>query len=68
MLNRERAGGDSRDARSGNGDHTRPRPRLSGREVLNLIFRTYAVSLPYVLIFIAVMLIATWLVTEVLFR
>jgi len=44
------------------------RPKLTRREILGLIFRTYAVSLPYVLIFVAVMLIATWVVTELVFR
>jgi len=44
------------------------RPKLTRLEILGLIFRTYAVSLPYVLIFVAVMLIATWVVTELVFR
>ena len=44
------------------------RRKLSRGEVFSLIFRTYAVSLPYVLLFIAGMLVATWFVTAVLFR
>ncbi len=43
-------------------------PKLSAIDILVLIFRTYAASLPYILIFVAVMLVATWLVTEVVFR
>ena len=44
------------------------RRKLSRGEILELIFRTYGVSLPYILIFIAGMLVATWFVTEILFR
>lgn len=44
------------------------RRKLSRGEVVQLIFRTYAVSLPYILLFIAGMLVATWVVTELLFN
>lgn len=44
------------------------RRKLTRGEVLGLIFRTYGVSLPYILIFIAGMLVATWFVTEILFQ
>ncbi len=44
------------------------RRQLSKLDTLRLILRTYAVSLPYILLFIAGMLIATWFVTEILFR
>lgn len=43
------------------------RPRLSAREVLRLIFRTYWESLPYLIIFLAGLLLATWIVTELVF-
>lgn len=46
----------------------RERRKLTRREILDLILRTYAVSLPYVLVFIAVMLVATWFFTEFVFR
>ncbi len=44
------------------------RRKLSRGEVFQLIVRTYAVSLPYILLFIAGMLVATWFVTEIVFR
>ena len=44
------------------------RRKLSRGDIFGLIFRTYAVSLPYILIFIAGMLVATWFVTEILFN
>lgn len=43
------------------------RRKLSRGEVFMLILRTYAVSFPFILLFIAGMLVATWFVTEVLF-
>lgn len=42
--------------------------KLSPFEILKLIFRTYGATLPYIVIFVAVMLVATWLVTAVVFR
>jgi hypothetical protein len=44
------------------------RRKLGRGEVLQLIFRTYAVSAPYILLFVAGMLVATWVVTELVFR
>ncbi len=43
------------------------RPKLSARDVWSLIFSTYRTSLPILLLIIAVMLLATWFVTTVLF-
>lgn len=47
---------------------TPERPKLTAREILELILRTYGASLPYILIFVAVMLVATWVVTTLIFR
>lgn len=44
------------------------RPKLSRGDTWRLIFATYRVSFPYLLIFVLGMLAATWLVTTVLFR
>ena len=44
------------------------RPKLSPFEILKLILRTYAATLPYIVIFVAVMLVATWVVTTMVFR
>jgi hypothetical protein len=44
------------------------RPKLTTRDTWRLILATYRVSFPYLLIFVLGMLIATWLVTTVLFR
>lgn len=44
------------------------RPKLTQRDTWRLIFATYRVSFPYLLIFVLGMLAATWLVTTVLFR
>jgi len=57
MSNRERAV-----------QHAAERRKLGRGKVLQLIFRTYAVSLPYILLFVAGMLVATWVVTELVFR
>lgn len=43
-----------------------PKP-LTKRDIWALIVATYRTSLPYLLIFVAGMLVATWLITEVLF-
>lgn len=42
--------------------------KLPPREILKLILATYATSLPYVVLFVVLMLIATWVVTTYLFR
>ena len=44
------------------------RPKLGTRDVLALIWATYKVSAPYLLVFVLLFLLALWLVTEVLFR
>jgi len=44
------------------------RPKLTNRDTWRLILATYRVSFPYLLVFVLGMLIATWLVTTVLFR
>ena len=44
------------------------RPKLTARDTWRLVFATYRVSFPYLLVFVLGMLIATWLVTTVLFR
>jgi hypothetical protein len=44
------------------------RPKLTTRDVLALIWATYKVSAPYLLVFVLLFLLALWLVTEVLFR
>ena len=46
----------------------RGRPKLTKRDTWRLIFATYGVSFPYLLIFVLGMLAATWLVTTVIFR
>ena len=43
-----------------------PKP-LTNRDIWALIMATYRSSFPYVLIFVAGILFATWLFTEVLF-
>lgn len=48
----------------------RPEPRrdrLSPGEVWRLIAATYRTSLPYLLVFLAGLLLATWLFTELVF-
>ena len=63
---------DGRDERGGHDDHDdryeRGRPKLTKRDTWHLIFATYGVSFPYLLIFVLGMLAATWLVTTVFFR
>ncbi|MBW6457198.1 MAG: hypothetical protein K0A98_15055 [Trueperaceae bacterium] len=44
------------------------RPKLTTRDVMALIWATYKVSAPYLLVFLLLFLLALWLVTEVLFR
>lgn len=43
------------------------RPSFRRRDVLRLIMATYRATLPYFLVFLLVMALATWLITEVLF-
>lgn len=42
--------------------------KLSRKDVLRLILAAYRVSLPYLLIVIAGLLVATWVLTELVFR
>ena len=44
-----------------------PRPRLSRRDVFALILRTYRASFPYMLLFVLVLLVMTWVLTELIF-
>lgn len=41
---------------------------LTRREIFALILATYRTSFPYLLIFIVGLLVATWVLTEVVFR
>lgn len=41
--------------------------QFSAREIFRLILATYRASLPYLLIFVAGLLLATWLITELVF-
>lgn len=54
------------------GDAPRPpeggRPRLSFGDVVRLVLRTYRATLPLFLVFLAGLVLATWIVTTVLFR
>ena len=52
----------------GGRDRNQRPPRLSRKEVARLVLATYASSLPYVLLFVIVMLVATWVVTTFLFH
>jgi hypothetical protein len=47
-------------------DGRQERPRLSRRQVFRLILATYATSLPYVVLFVVVMLLVTWVMTTFL--
>jgi len=44
------------------------RPKLRRRDVLALVWATYKTTAPYLLLFLLLFLLATWFVTEVLFR
>lgn len=44
------------------------RPKLTTRDALALVWATYKVSAPYLLVFVLLFLLGLWLVTEVLFR
>lgn len=44
------------------------RPKLSPFDIFKLIMRTYGATLPYIVIFVAVMLVATWVVTTLVFK
>ena len=66
-------------AKGDNGDERGPRERPKGkasgprneplkpREVWKLIMGTYKVSLPYLLIFLAGLLLVTWILTAIFF-
>lgn len=43
------------------------RPALSRRDIIALILATYRSSFPYLLVFIAGLLLATWFFTEIVF-
>jgi hypothetical protein len=61
-VERDEASGERDDRYEGD------RPKLTRRDTWRLIFATYRVSFPYLFVFVLGMLIATWLVTTVLFR
>ncbi len=44
------------------------RLKLPPFEIFKLILRTYAATLPYIIIFVAVMLVATWVFTTLVFH
>ena len=59
---------DERQEHDGDDDQfERGRPKLTNFDTWRLIFATYRESFPYLLVFILGMLVATWLVTVVLF-
>lgn len=43
------------------------RPRPSRREILRLIRAAYAVTLPYVLVFVLVLALVAWILTTLVF-
>ncbi|HZW28448.1 MAG TPA: hypothetical protein VFF08_08315 [Trueperaceae bacterium] len=43
------------------------RPQLSRKDVLHLIWQAYRVSFPYLLVFVLLLLVATWVVTSVFY-
>ena len=47
---------------------TPERPKLSTKDILGLIFRAYRDTFPYVLIFVLLLTVGTWILTEVVFR
>jgi hypothetical protein len=66
---RQRAADDEAHERATDDEvYERGRPKLRTRDSWRLVFATYRVSLPYLLVFVLGMLVATWLVTTVLFR
>ncbi|MDZ7704010.1 MAG: hypothetical protein U5L04_05940 [Trueperaceae bacterium] len=46
--------------------HGNKRPDLDSTDIWALILATYQVTLPYLIIFVVLMLFATWLITDVL--
>jgi hypothetical protein len=59
---------DERERPASEDDSRKPRRNaLSPREVWRLIAATYRTSFPYLLVFIAGLLLATWLITELVF-
>ena len=44
-----------------------PRERLTKRDVFVLIWRTYKTSFPYMLLFVLVLIVLTWVLTELVF-
>jgi hypothetical protein len=43
------------------------RPSLTAREIVSLVLAAYKTSLPYFVLIVLVLVIVTWLATEVLF-
>jgi hypothetical protein len=61
-----RGGGSGEEAQK-NGDLAAQR-KLSKKEIFKLILAAYATSLPYLVLFVVLMLIAVWIVTTFLFH
>lgn len=45
-----------------------PRRKLTTKDVLILIFRAYRDTFPYVLLFVLLLVVGSWVLTEVVFR
>jgi hypothetical protein len=61
-------GDDERDRRASEDESRKPRGNALGpREIWRLIAATYRTSFPYLLVFVAGLLLATWLITELVF-
>jgi len=52
---------------SANATEASLRPKLNRRDIVHLILATYRTTFPYVLLFVLVILIVTWLLTEFAF-
>ncbi len=53
------------DERGRGDEREEERPRLSPRDVRALIWQAYRASFPYLLVFLLLLLVATWVVTAV---
>lgn len=47
---------------------TPPRPKLRTKDILLLILRAYRDTFPFVLIFVLLLTVGTWILTEVVFK
>lgn len=46
----------------------KPKLKLSTKDIFLLILRAYRDTLPYVLMFVLLLVVGTWVLTEVVFR